>query len=74
MQSDILILVKIALDDAGAETVTSAIYRATRTALVTRNPSNGRTFLVRFDPETDTSTAILGAVRGAGFDAAMAMG
>lgn len=74
MLSDILVLLKDAVDDTAAETVRSAIYQATGSAVVTWDPQRSRALLVRFDPKQDTPSDILGAVRAVGHEATIAGG
>lgn len=74
MTSDILILLKQPVDEQQADVVRNAIYRSAATAMVTFDPSKGKTLLVRFDPTKDTPAAILEAVRNTGFNASMAGG
>lgn len=63
MQSGILILVKKALKEEEAKTVSAAIYKGTSTATVSFNPQPGRAFIVKFDPEVDSPAQILSAAR-----------
>jgi hypothetical protein len=74
MGSDIMIILKGPVDEAGAEAVRAAIHGATTTATVSFDASRPRLFLVRFDPEQDSPPAMLAAVRGSGLDATMAGG
>ncbi len=74
MQSDVLILLKARVDEAGASAVRAAIYKGARTATVSFNEIAGKVFLVRFDPEVDSPAGILQAARTVHADAVMAGG
>ena len=73
-QSDILILFAKALDHIAIRTAKSCLMQTGDSVLVHQKEGQSRVLLVKFDPEDVSPSALLSAVREAGFDASMSGG
>ena len=74
MTSDILILFKESVNKQDASKICAAIYKVTKTAVISFDPARGKMLQVKFDPASDVPIEILNAVRATGQDAVMAGG